>query len=186
MKLLLKLIKGIIGIIGIFAFIILSVVILFKCDEAKRVDYAFMIVDERLGIEREDYCVKSRVARLFGLQDPIALQKVKLNRKGREKIDKYILQYQDTLKGLNIPESVSKYYKPRLDRSNCNLSNGLPDNVDLDIFSEIIEDSEDAYVRMQTSQVGRYFEQFCWLGGDFWKIIVDRKRGVIYREYGSV
>ena len=117
MKLLLKLIKG---IIGIFVLIVLSVIILFKCDEAKRVDYAFMIVDERLGIEREDYCVKSRVARLFGLQDPIALQKVKLNKKGREKIDKYILQYQDTLKGLNISESVSKYYLLVLEPTSAN------------------------------------------------------------------
>ena len=182
MKLLLKFIKG---IIGIFMLVFLSVMTLLKCEEAKIVDYAFKSVDERLGIGRDDYRVQSRTARLFCLQDPIALQKVKLNRKGRDKIEKYILQYQDTLKGLRVSESISKDYKPRLDGVNSRLSNSLPDNVYLDIVSEIIEDSEDAYIRLQTSQVGRYFEQSCWLGGDFWKIIVDRNRGVIYREYGS-
>lgn len=183
MKLLLKFIKGIVGTI---ALVLLALIILFKCEEYQCVDNAFKEVDERLGIDSRDYRIQGRAARVFVLQDPSALQKIRLNKRGREKIEKYILHYQDTLNGFSVPESVSRDYKPRFDRPNCMLINSLPEHVSLDIFTEIIEDSEEAYIRMQTSQVERYFEQFCWLGGDFWKIIVDRKKGVIYRQYGSI
>jgi hypothetical protein len=183
MKILLKLLKGIIGIVTL---IIFSLIMVFKCEENRSVDDVFKCVDERLGIERNDYRIHGRAARLFVLQDPSALQKIKLNKSGREKIEAYILHYQDTLESIYIPESIRRYYKPVFDRANTRLSNNLPDNLDLDIISEILEDSDEAYIRMQTSQVDRYFEQFCWLGGDYWKMIVDRKRGIIYREYGSI
>lgn len=183
MKILLKLLKGIIGIVALIIFLLIMV---FKCEENRSVDDVFKCVDERLGIERNDYRIHGRAARLFVLQDPSALQKIKLNKSGREKIEQYILHYQDTLESLYVPESIRRYYKPVFDRANTHLSNNLPDNLDLDIISEILEDSNEAYIRMQTSQVDRYFEQFCWLGGDYWKIIVDRNRGIIYREYGSI
>ena len=85
-----------------------------------------------------------------------------------------------------VSEHINKTYKPKIDYRTAQLDNSLGDGHSLEIYGEVLEDSEDAYVKMQTSQVGRYFEQFCWLGGDYWKIIVDRKREIIYREYGSI
>lgn len=183
MRFLLKFIKM---ILILFVSVILFVSLLFRWEETTCVDNVFKCVDERLGIERGDYRIRSRAARLFVLQDPVALQKIILNKKGREQIEKYISHYQDTLQRLSIPKSVHLDYEPRFDKSNCRLSNSLPNHANLKMVSEIIEDSEAAYIRLQTSQVGRYFEQYCWLGGDYWKIIVDREEGIIYREYGSI
>ena len=147
----------------------------------------FKCVDTRLGIEAIDYRVVRQSYHIHGFQDPSMVQKIKLNSRGRTKIEEYMAIYQDTLNALDrYPDNVYESYRPVLNYSKAHLDNGLSDRDRLEIYGEILEDTEDAYVRMQTSQVGRYFEQFCWLGGDYWKIIIDRKRGIIYREYGSI
>ena len=115
------------------------------------------------------------------------VQKIKLNARGREIVNQYVLSYQTNLSGIGqVSEHINKAYEPKIDYRTAHLDNSLGGNHSLENYCEILEDSEDAYVRMQTSQVGRYFEQFCWLGGDYWKIILDTKTGVIYREYGSI
>ena len=170
---------GLLTIIGVLAYI--------KYQEIKSVDTAFEEVDTRLGISRSDYNVVRRGAKIWVIQDPSVIQKIKLNAKGRAKLDGYVLSYKDSLQTIgNQSQSVHQSYTPFVDYSRCHLNNGLPSHIHLKSFNEILEDTEDAYTRMQTSQIGRYFEQFCWLGGDYWKMIVDTQTGVIYREYGSL
>ena len=152
-----------------------------------RSENVFTCVDTRLGIDDADYRIVRQSFHRHGFQDPSMVQKIKLNARGREIVDEYVLCYQTNLSGIGqASEHIIKAYKPKIDYSTAHLDNSLGDSLRLENFGEILEDSEDSYVRMQTSQVGRYFEQFCWLGGDYWKIIIDRKRGIIYREYGSI
>lgn len=147
----------------------------------------FKCIDTRLGIENTDYRVVRQSYHIYGFQDPSMVQKIKLNARGREIVNQYVLSYQTNLSRIGqVSEHINKAYKPKIDYRTAHLDNSLGDSHSLENYSEILEDSEDAYVRMQTSQVGRYFEQFCWLGGDYWKIILDTKTGVIYREYGSI
>lgn len=144
----------------------------------------FKCVDTRLGIENADYRVLRQSYRIYGFQDPSMVQKIKLNARGREIVNQYVLSYQTNLSGIGqVSEHINKTYKPKIDYRTAQLDNSLGDGHSLEIYGEVLEDSEDAYVKMQTSQVGRYFEQFCWLGGDYWKIIIDRKRGIIYSSY---
>ena len=180
-------VKLTIGLVCLALLTILGFIACMKYQEIRCVDTVFESVDSRLGIVRSDYNVVRRGARILVMQDPTALQKIKLNAKGRAKVNEYILAYTDSLQNIgNQTQSVYQNYAPFVDYSKCYLTNSLPEDVYLKSFNEIIEDTEDAYTRMQTSQVGRYFEQYCWLGGDFWKIIIDTETGIIYREYGSI
>ena len=172
---------GIIIVLGLFITLITRPV-----QNRNRGD-VFKCVDTRLGIENTDYRVLRQSYHIHGFQDPSKVQKIKLNARGREIVSQYVLCYQTNLSGIGqASEYISKAYKPKIDYRTAHLDNSLDDSYRLENYCEILEDSEDSYVRMQTSQVGRYFEQFCWLGGDYWKIIIDRKRGIIYREYGSI
>ena len=173
-------------IISALVTLVIVFLIIIKISTNKTVDYAFESVDQRLGIERADYRIIRRKSRLFGLQDPVAIQKIKLKSNGKDILDKYISSYQDSLKSLGgYPDEIIDMYKPSIDSEYCDIKNNLPDGT-LKIYSEILEDTNESFVKMQTSQLGRYFEQFCWLGGDFWRVIVDKEKGIIYRKYGSI
>lgn len=186
-KMMKSLVKLAIGVINLSLLTVLGFLAYMKYQEIRCVDTVFEVVDSRLGIVRGDYNIVRRGARIFVMQDPSALQKIKLNAKGRAKVNEYVLAYTDSLQTIgNQVQSVQKNYAPVVDYSKCYLSNSIPGNVYMKSFNEILEDTEEAYTRMQTSQVGRYFEQYCWLGGDFWKVIIDTKTGIIYRKYGSI
>ena len=64
---------GLLTIIGVLAYI--------KYQEIKSVDTAFEEVDTRLGISRSDYNVVRRGAKIWVIQDPSVIQKIKLNAK---------------------------------------------------------------------------------------------------------
>lgn len=173
-------------LIGVLVSLVIVFMVITKITVNRTIDYAFESVDQMLGIERGHYSIVRRDSKLFVLQDPVAIQKIRLKSNGKEILDRYISSYQDSLESLGgySPEIIDMY-KPSIDYDHCHIKNNIPERA-LKIYGEILEDTPESFVKMQTSQVGKYFEQYCWLGGDYWKIIVDTEKGVMYRKYGSI
>lgn len=173
-------------LIGALVSLLIVFMVITKISINRTIDYAFESVDQMLGIERDHYRILRRDSKLFVLQDPVAIQKIRLKSKGKEILDRYISSYQDSVESLGgYPPEIIDMYKPSIDYEYCHIQNNIPERT-LKIYHEILDDTPESFVKMQTSQVGKYFEQYCWLGGDYWRIIVDTEKGIIYRKYGSI
>lgn len=120
------------------------------------IDEKFALVDEMLGIERRDYSVCRRGSYMSRLQDPVVAQEIKLKAKGVERINGYVLSYQTNLLTISQPsEFVKNAYKPSLDFDYARLDNGLGEGYPISNYSEILEDTPQSFVKMQTYQVGK-------------------------------
>lgn len=147
-------------------------------------------MDARLGIESCDYRVAYRNAAFGSLfQDPIAIQKIKLNEQGWCKIEAYIQHQVESLEiPLNTLGKAGRQLHPEVDYVGCELymnCDKLSDGVKL-LWSETKINTEDELTIINSMYSERYFVQDFWLGGHYAYLIVDVEKHIIYRRYGWI
>lgn len=159
----------ILKITGIVAMLILAI----KVRNIYAINSTFEEANAMVGISNSDYRIKRSLSN-FSWREPDYVQKIKLNRKGREKIDVFIDSKADSIL---IKSVVYEDIKINTTKNNIGrISNSLDTGYNLWCHGSELD-------RLCIYKSGKYIEIYypttaCY----YWRMILDREKYIIYRE----